>query len=125
MLRTSLILGGLLALGVTTGCYASAGGGRVTAAAYTPDLVYVSPGVQVVADYDYPVFYSQGFYWRYNSGIWMRSRLYNRGFVRVRTVPVVVRNIRYPHRYVHVRARGHVRARPAARDRYRPYRRRY
>jgi hypothetical protein len=114
MLRTSLILGGLLALSVTTGCYAR-GGARVSAAYTTPDLVYVGPGVQVVADYDYPVFYSEGFYWRYNNGIWLRSRLYNRGFVRVHRVPVVVRNIRYPHRYVHVRARGHVRARPAAR----------
>ena len=124
MLRTSLILGGLLALGVTTGCYATGRAG-VSATYSTPELVYVSPGVQVVADYDYPVFYSQGFYWRYNSGIWMRSRLHNRGFVRVHTVPVVIRQIRYPHRYVHVRARGHVRARPAARDRYRPNRRRY
>lgn len=116
MLRTSLILGGLLALGVTTGCYAR-GGARVTASYATPDLVYVGPGVHVVADYDYPVFYSHGYYWRYDSGIWLRSRVYNRGFVRVRTVPVVVRQIRHPHRYVRVRARGHMRARPAARDR--------
>ena len=114
MLRTSLILGGLRALSVTTGCYAR-GGARVSAAYTTPDLVYVGPGVQVVADYDYPVFYSEGFYWRYNNGIWLRSHMYNRGFVRVHRVPVVVRQIRYPHRYVHVRARGHVRARPAAR----------
>jgi hypothetical protein len=116
MFRTSLILGGLLALSVTTGCYAS-GGGRVTATYSTPDLVYVSPGVQVVANYDYPVFYSQGYYWRHDGGIWLRSRVYNRGFVRVRTVPVVVRGIRNPHRYVRVRARGNVRARPALRDR--------
>lgn len=124
MLRTSLILGGLLALGMTTGCYAR-GTTRVTAAYSTPGLVYVSPGVHVVADYDYPVFYSQGFYWRYNDGIWLRSRVYNRGFVRVHQVPVVVRQIRNPHRYVHVRARGHVRERPAARHRHRVIQRRY
>jgi hypothetical protein len=122
MLRTSLILGGLLALGLTTGCYARARGG-VVATYSTPDLVYVSPGVHVVADYDYPVFYSQGYYWRYNSGIWLRSPYWNRGFVRVRTVPVTVRRIRNPHRYVHVRARGRVHRRPAMRDR-RPHRRR-
>ena len=121
MFRTSLILAGLLALGVTTGCYAS-GGGRVTATYSTPDMVYVSPGVHVVANYDHPVFYSQGYYWRYNSGIWLRSRAYNRGFVRVRTVPVVVRRIRNPHRFVRVRARGNVHRRPAMRDRR--YRRR-
>lgn len=119
MLRTSLILGGLLALATATGCYAR-GSTRVSAGYASPELVYVSPGVQVVADYDVPVFYSQGFYWRYNSGVWLRSRLYNRGFVRVRTVPVVVRQIRHPNRYVRVRARGHVRQRPA-----RVYRRRY
>jgi len=112
MLRTSLILGGLLALATTTGCYARGTAG-VRASYAAPELVYVSPGVQVVADYDVPVFYSQGFYWRYNSGVWMRSRIHNRGFVRVHTVPVAVRGIRYPHRYVHVRARGHVRQRPA------------
>ena len=124
MLRTSLILGGLLALSVTTGCYAR-GGARVSAAYTTTDLVYVGPGVQVVADYDYPVFYSSGFYWRYNNGIWLRSRLHNRGFVRVYNPPVVIRRIRNPGRYVHVRARGHVRARPAARQRviHRRYRR--
>ena len=116
MLRTSLILGGLLALGMTTGCYARAGGG-VTATYATPDLVYVSPGVQVVADYDYPVFYSHGYYWRYTSGVWLRSGHWNRGFIRVRTVPVAVRGIRNPHRYVRVRARGNVHRRPAMRDR--------
>jgi hypothetical protein len=121
MLRLSLILGGLIALGTTTGCYVH-GRTRVAASYSTPDLVYVSPGVSVVADYDYPVFYAQGFYWRYNNGLWLRSRMYNRGFVRVHTVPVVVRGIRNPHRYVRVRARGHMRTRPAYRPR-RVYRR--
>ncbi len=118
MLRMSLILGGLIALGTTTGCYVH-GRTRVAASYSTPDLVYVSPGVSVVADYDYPVFYSNGYYWRYDSGIWLRSSYFNRGFVRVRTVPVVIRGIRYPHRYVHVRARGHYRARPAYRGKNR------
>ncbi len=123
MLRTSLILGGLLALSVTTGCYASGRAG-VRASYASPDLVYVGPGVQVVADYDYPVFYSSGFYWRYDNGIWLRSRIHNRGFVRVYNPPVVIRRIRNPGRYVHVRARGHVRTRPA--QRARPmHRRRY
>ena len=112
MLRPTLILAGLIALGTTTGCYAQGRAG-VAASYSTPNLVYVSPGVSVVADYDVPVFYAQGYYWRYNSGLWLRSPYWNRGFVRVRTVPVVIRGIRNPHRYVHVRARGHVRQRPA------------
>jgi hypothetical protein len=46
----------------------------------TPDLVTVSPGVQVVADYDEPVFYTDGFYWRYTDGGWYRSNNYATGF---------------------------------------------
>lgn len=117
MLRPSLILAGLIGLGTMTGCYVH-GRTRVAATYSTPDLVYVSPGVSVVADYDYPVFYAQGYYWRYDGGIWMRSPYWNRGFIRVRTVPVVIRGIRNPHRYVHVRARGHYRTRPAYRGKY-------
>jgi hypothetical protein len=116
MLRTSLILGGLLALATATGCYAR-GTTRVSASYATPELVYVSPGVQVVADYDYPVFYTSGHYWMYRNGLWFRSRIHNRGFVRVYNPPVVVRRIRNPGRFVRVRARGTVRTRPAARDR--------
>lgn len=118
MLRPTLILAGLIALGTTTGCYAQGRAG-VAATYSTPSLVYVSPGVSVVADYDYPVFYAQGYYWRYNSGLWLRSPYWNRGFVRVRSVPVVVRGIRNPHRYVHVRARGRYQTRPAYRQRNR------
>ncbi len=45
-----------------------------------PDLVYVSPGVYAVADYDYPVFYSANFYWRQmDDGRWYRSRYHDRG----------------------------------------------
>ena len=47
----------------------------------SPQMEYVSPGVQVISDYDYPVFYSDGFYWRYDGGAWYRSGYYNRGWV--------------------------------------------
>ena len=40
---------------------------------YGPDLVYAAPGVQVIADYDEPVFFSDGLYWRYSGGYWYRS----------------------------------------------------
>lgn len=125
MLRPSLILGGLLALSVTTGCYAHGTTSVSASYAYsTPDLVYVSPGVYVVADYNVPVFYSNGNYWMYRNGYWFRSRIYNRGFVRVYNPPVVVRRIRTPHRWVYVRPRGPV-YRPTARGTVerRPYRR--
>ncbi len=48
-------------------------------AAGAPDLVDVSPDVQVVADYDYPVFYSGGMYWRNYGGAWYSSNVYNGG----------------------------------------------
>ncbi len=35
----------------------------------SPSMEYVSPGVQVIADYDYPVFYSDGYYWRYDNNV--------------------------------------------------------
>ena len=74
-----IILGVLvMSAALAGGCTASGtayygGGGTLTATTVAPDLVYVSPGVQVVADYDYPVFYADNFYWRFDSGRWYRS----------------------------------------------------
>ena len=83
----------------------------------TPDLVTVSPGVQVVADYDEPVFYTDGFYWRYYDGGWYRSSNYASGFFYVASPPVSVLRIDRPYAYVHYRPRGYV-ARSSVR--YRP-----
>jgi hypothetical protein len=90
---------------VAGGCYTEAdvstgyGGGN-------PDLVEVdgTPGVSVVADADYPVFFSDGFYWRYDGGVWYSSASYGRGWVVSRNVPVRVRGISNPGAYVHYRA---------------------
>jgi hypothetical protein len=87
----------------------------------TPTMVEVEPGVQVVEDYDQPVFYSDGLYWRYEGGVWYRSNYFDRAYVRVYNVPVAVQRIQRPERYVHYRVRGDVRAdvrRDPARDRY-------
>ena len=75
-----------------------------TAEVSTPELVEVEPGIQVVADYDEPVFYSEGIYWRYESGTWYRSPYYNRGWVRIATPPVRIREIQRPEGYVHFHA---------------------
>ena len=85
---------------LATGCAAT-----VAADAYGPDLVTVSPGVQVIADYDEPIFYSDGFYWRYYGGVWYRSSYYTGGWVYARP-PVAVLRIDWPHAYVHYRPRG-------------------
>lgn len=92
-------------------------------------VVYVSPGVWVVENYDAPVFYSDGFYWERRGGYWYRSSYYNGGFVRVgyNVVPYRIRSVRRPNRYVRYRgargaryrsARTYNRGRPAARRGY-------
>jgi hypothetical protein len=85
------------------GCYmeeqapAYGGGGYATG----PQLADVSPGVQVVADYDYPVFYSDGFYWRWYGGYWYSSRWHDRGWGIGYNVPVGIRGISRPYMYSH------------------------
>lgn len=66
-----------------------------------PQMEYVGPGVQVISDYDYPVFYSDGFYWRWDGGIWYRSGFYNRGWGVAYNVPIGIRGIARPEAYVH------------------------
>src|ERR1051325_10833418 len=74
----------------------------------TPDLVTVSPGVQVVADYDEPVFYTDGFYWRFYDGYWYRSNNCATGWYYYERPPVAVLQIDRPHAYVHYRPQGYV-----------------
>jgi hypothetical protein len=64
----------------------------------------VSPSVQVVADFDYPVFLAAGVYWRYEGGVWYRSRTYTGGWSVTTAVPVAVRRIDRPSRYAHYHA---------------------
>ena len=108
----SILSGGLLA-----GCFAdgqvgySAGynAGYVAPAPVViaqPPLVEIEPGVQVVQDYDYPVFYSDSLYWRYDGGVWYSSRWHDRGWVTSYNVPERVRHVDRPANYVHYRAGG-------------------
>ncbi len=90
----------VLAATLATGCAAT-----VASDGYGPDLVTVSPGVQVIADYDEPIFYSDGFYWRFYGGGWYRSSYYTGGWVYARP-PVAVLRIDWPHAYVHYRPMG-------------------
>jgi hypothetical protein len=105
-----------LASAIGVGC---AGTGTVqygaTASYDTPDLVDVSPGVQVVADYDEPIFFSDGFYWRYDNGGWYRSNNYANGFVYWDSPPSAVISIGQPERYRHYRPAGYVARRHAER----------
>ena len=73
---------------------------------YGPQLAYVSPGVQVVAGYDYPVFYSNNLYWRYHNNRWYRSPYWNRGWVYA-TPPRAIARIDRPYRYRNYRPSGY------------------
>ncbi len=99
-----------LALALFAGCYTEAdvGGGAYVAGGpgvyAEPGLVEVSPGVQVIADYDYPVFYTGGLYWRQFGGVWYSSTVYTGGWGVAYNVPVGIRGIARPEAYVHYNA---------------------
>lgn len=90
----------LLCTVLVAGCY-SEEPDPVYPTATSPDLVEVSPGVQVIADYDYPVFYSDGLWWRYDGGLWYRSYNYYGGWGVAYNVPLGVRGIYNPGGYAH------------------------
>jgi hypothetical protein len=101
----------------SAGCYGTT---EVSGGAYvrSPRLEYISPGVQVVADYDYPVFYSGGAYWRYDSGTWLYSHQPYHGFIRARVVPRAVLSIDRPYAYTHYHVRAMGARRPVRVYRY-------
>src|SRR5690348_15090922 len=74
------------------GCYTEGAVGVGYEADYgapAPEMEVVTPGVQVVAvDYDYPVFFSDGAYWRYDGGVWYSSRAYSGGWAVAYNVPM-------------------------------------
>lgn len=112
-MRGTILSGLLFAATALGGCYASGDVGyqaTYSGGAYvsTPDLVTVSPGVQVVADYDEPVFYSDGFYWRYYDNSWYRSNSYYTGWSYWDRPPVAVLRIDRPYAYSHYRPNGYV-----------------
>jgi len=126
MKRLHVIAPALITLGLAfaaSGCVVRGSAGFHSTAYVRPATVQISPGVYVVEDYHEPVFYSDGFYWRYYGGVWYRSGYHNHGWVRYRHVPRGVAHIHNPSVYVryrgnaNVRGRGNVRDnRPAVRD---------
>ncbi|MBX3160761.1 MAG: hypothetical protein KF773_32645 [Deltaproteobacteria bacterium] len=74
-----------------------------------PQLVTVdaSPSVQVFADYDEPIFYTDNTYWRYTNNNWYRSSTYTGGWTYEASVPYAVRSIDRPDRYRNYRPAGY------------------
>ena len=110
----------VLATAFATGCYADGVGysATVSNAGYGVDLVYAAPGVQVIADYNEPIFYADGFYWRFSDNLWYRSTYYTGGWGYYATPPSAIVGIRRPHDYVHYRPQGWTprRQQPIVRD---------
>ena len=76
-----------------------------------PTMVSISPGVQVIEDYDEPVFYSSNAYWRYDGGVWYQSHTYTGGWERVTAAPAAIVSIQQPSMYVHYHASARAGAR--------------
>jgi hypothetical protein len=100
MLRKLTLLAALAVAGGASsqGCYVD------TYGSYS--LAYVAPGVAVVADYNYPVFYADNNFWRYDHGYWYRSRYADRGWVYANP-PHAVATIYNPYGYVHYHPYGY------------------
>jgi hypothetical protein len=83
----------------------------------TPTLVEVDADVWVVRDYDYAVYYTDGYYWVYKNDVWWRSRAYDRGWARaeVNVVPVVIVK-RDHHAYVRFHGQPGAKTRPGPRE---------
>lgn len=110
MLRTALPV---LFSAILAGACVEPAGVAYSGSVTTPDLVAVGPGVNVIADYDEPIFSADGFYWWFYDGFWYRSGAYTGGWVYVATPPIVVTRITQPHLYRHYRPHGFVhRSRP-------------
>ena len=110
--KTLIVFTALAALTLLSACVVRAG----VHAHAEPNLVEVSPGVWVVEDYHEPIFYSNGYYWRSDGGVWYRSTYYTGGFARVRYAPPrAIVTIRNPRGYVRYRARSGVRVRQGPR----------
>jgi hypothetical protein len=102
------ILAAIAASAIAAGCYGTVGySARASSGGYGPDLVYAAPGVQVIADYDEPIFFADNLYWRFDGVRWYRSGSYTGGWVYA-TPPAVVLRIDHPRNYVHYRPRGWV-----------------
>ena len=73
--------------------------------AAAPELVVMDndPSVQVVANADEPIFFTENTYWLYRDNHWYPSRSHRRGWARVDAPPEHIRRIDRPLAYVHFR----------------------
>jgi len=109
LLRTAMIVSALVAL---HGCYSEEAAYPGEVDDGNADLVEVSPGVEVIADWNEPIFFADDFYWVNRGGFWYRSGWYGGGWVRAEGVPEHIRVIAHPEGYAHYRPAGFVHHEP-------------
>ena len=98
----------LSALFTTTACVADEPAPQYAGDDGSADLVEVSPGVEVIADYGEPIFFADDFYWVNRGGYWYSSGWYGGGWARAQNVPAHISGIGHPEAYVHYRPAGFV-----------------
>jgi len=104
------------------GCFGHAGASAEVDApvvfAAESTLVVVEPGIWVVRDYDYSVYYVDDYYWVYRDDVWYRSRTYDRGWARAEVSLVPRSIVSRDHRaYVHYHGGPNALTRSAPRER--------
>ena len=107
-MRTNLLLQTMVTTLLLSNCYvddeAVAPGPAVVASDAV--LVEIGPGVEVIADYDAPIFFFDDYYWWDIGGIWYWSPWYRGGWVRAPHVPPRIAGIAHPEQYAHYRPAG-------------------
>jgi hypothetical protein len=94
------ILPAALVIGLSASCYSDEGVGYSYGSPYYgDDYGYVSPGVDTVYGYDYPLYFADGLYWRWYGGHWYQSHYRDRGWAYASRVPGHVRGIAHPGIY--------------------------
>jgi hypothetical protein len=111
--RTRLVI---LALALAFSAVACKAQVRATATVSEPSLVLVDGDVWVVEHYNEPVFYTEGYYWRWYGGVWYRSTVHTGNWVQVTVVPAHVQRIERPEIYVNYTAPAGVQKRTGPPD---------
>jgi hypothetical protein len=108
---------GVGALGFSVGSTSCTGSGQVRSefAGSQPELVWAQAGVWVVPDSDWPIFYTDNYYWLYSGGSWYSSSYYwgGWGYIQPSGVPAVFTGIGNPYRYQNYHGRNDQRRQPA------------
>ena len=104
MLRRLALIGALATAASTASCYVESQ--PVPYDYYNRyGLANIAPGVAVVMDYEYPVFYAERNFWLYDRGAWYRSAYPYGGWIYAVPPPSVL-GIYNPAAYVHYHPYG-------------------